>query len=112
MLAVVVNLACACRSSRAASPSAPACCGGGAAALGAQGVRYFVDQTLRPIHHADFEGFSTTDSGLQYKIVEGWREPAAGRHQGPLPGYLLNGEKFELRTTAARRSRSPSAPAA
>ena len=51
-----------------------------------------------PFTDADFEGFSTTDSGLQYKIVEeGYGvKPAAGQNiKAHYSGYLLNGEKFD-----------------
>ena len=51
-----------------------------------------------PFTDADFEGFSTTDSGLQYKIVEeGYGvKPGAGQNiKAHYSGYLLNGEKFD-----------------
>lgn len=47
---------------------------------------------------ADFEGFSTTTSGLQYKIVEegyGVKPLAGQKIKAHYAGYLLNGAKFD-----------------
>ena len=102
MLAVVVNSLSAARAAalRRVAVGSACRCGGGAGrrACGAQGVRRFVAKHSGPFTDADFEGFSTTDSGLQYKIVEeGYGvKPAAGQNiKAHYSGYLLNGEKFD-----------------
>ena len=99
MLAVVVNRSrCAC-ASRAASPSAPGSpLRRGFPPFAAPKVSAAWAKHSGPFTDADFEGFSTTDSGLQYKIVEeGYGvKPAAGQNiKAHYSGYLLNGEKFD-----------------
>jgi len=47
---------------------------------------------------ADFEGFSTSASGLQYKVVEegyGVKPLAGQKIKAHYAGYLLNGAKFD-----------------
>lgn len=47
---------------------------------------------------ADFEGFSTSPSGLQYKIIEegyGVKPLAGQKIKAHYAGYLLNGAKFD-----------------
>eukprot|EP00967_Tisochrysis_lutea_P129843 scaffold223804_cov31-Tisochrysis_lutea.AAC.1 len=53
---------------------------------------------FEPFEESDFEGFQTSSTGLEYKIVEeGWGvKPKAGQKiKAHYAGYLLNGAKFD-----------------
>ena len=55
-------------------------------------------QRFEPFEDADFQGFSTAPSGLQYKIIEegyGVKPLAGQRIKAHYAGYLMNGAKFD-----------------